>query len=494
MKKSKKFAAWILAAVTALSVTGCTGGRQMAGAEDPNTFPEEPYEINWYINSQPQDDMELIEAEVNKILQEKINATLNITAMDSAQYKKRLDTMISSGEYFDLAFTSSSVLSYVTNTRAGAFFDMAPYVDEYMPQIKALFPESFFSTAYVDGMLGAVPVYKELAGQIGWYYRKDIAEKYNIDMTQYKTLEELEPVLEMLKEKEPGIEYPMEWDTSAPPQNLMSYTMTGTDCVMYHDENGMPTGVYESFPDSEQFKKFCETTRRYYEKGLVKPGVLTDSDATARMKNGKAFVSIGALKPGGAAEKFAGSKYSFDQAGVSRPKINSATSAMIGLSATSKNPYRVMRFLEILYTDPEVSNLLIHGIEGKHYTKVSDNTIEKIPNSGYDLVTSQWMMGNTFLNYLTTSDDPQKNEKLLAFNDEAIFNPAVGFKVDNAPIELELVAVNGVKSQFRNQAVLGAVDPDTVIPEYSKRAKEAGIDKVVAEVQRQYDEYIKTLK
>ncbi len=494
MRKNKRLAALILAAVTAFSVTGCGGGSQSAGKEDPNTYPEEPYEINWYINSAPQDDVELIGAEINKILTEKINATLNITAMDSAQYKKRLDTMVSSGEYFDLAFTSSSVLSYVNNTRAGAFFDMAPYIDEYMPKAKALFPENYFSTAYVDGMLGAIPVYKELAGQVGWYYRKDIAEKYNIDMTQYKTLEELEPVLEMLKEKETSIEYPMEWDTSAPPQNLMAYTMSGTDCVMYHDENEMPDGTYESFPDSEQFKNFCATTRRYYEKGLVKPGVLTDSDATARMKNGKAFVMVGSLKPGGVSEKFAGSAYSFDQAGVRTPKMNSATTAMIGVSATSKNPYRVMRFLEILYTNPEISNLLIHGIEGKHYTKVSDNTIEKIPNSGYDLVTSQWMMGNTFLNYLTTTDDPQKNEKLLAFNEEAIFNPAVGFKVDNTPIELELVAVNGVKSQFRNQAVLGAVDPDTVIPEYCARMKEAGIDKVVAEVQRQYDEYIKTLK
>ena len=174
--------------------------------------------------------------------------------------------------------------------------------------------------------------------------------------------------------------------------------------------------------------------------------------------------------------------------------MSKGTSSMIGVSATSKNPYRVMRFLEILYSNPEVSNLLIHGIEGKHYTKVNDNTIEKIANSGYDLASSQYMMGNTFLNYLTVNDDPNKFETYKAFNEEATPLVTNGFYVDTTPVELELVAMGGVKSQYRNQAVLGALDLDVILPEYSARAKEAGMDKIVAEVQRQYDEYIKNLK
>lgn len=494
MKNGKKIIALMLLVAMAFGVSGCGGGSTNVSVESPDTYPQDPYEINWYINSQPQDDVDLIEAEVNKIIQPMINATLNITAMDSAQYKKRLSTMISSGEYFDLAYTSSSVLSYNSNTETGGFFDMAPYVDEYMPKLKALFPENYFNSAYINGKLGAVPVYKELASQWGWYYRSDIAEKYNIDMSQYKTLDELEPVLEMLKEKEPGIEYPMEWDTTISPFNLLSYTMVGTDCVMFMNEDGTPSGVFESLPESKQFREVCEDARRYYEKGLVKPGVLTDSDASARMKNGKAFVTIGSLKPGGVAEKFAGSQYPFAQQGISTPKMNKGTASMIGVSATSKNPYRVMRFLEILYSNAEVSNLLIHGIEGKHYTKVNDNTIEKIADSGYDLASSQYMMGNNFLNYLTVKDDPNKYENYKAFNEEAFYPITNEFNYDVTPVELESVAMGGVKSQFRNQAVLGAMDPDTVLPEYVARAKEAGLDKIVAEVQRQYDEFIKSKK
>lgn len=495
--KFKRLVSCLVVSVFAVTgLVGCNGGGKKAatGAEDPNTYPEEPYEINWYIRSTPQDDVALIEEEINKILVPKINATLKITAMDTAQYEKRLSTMISSGEYFDLAYTTISLLNYVTNTKEGGFFNIAPYVDDYMPQLKALFPEEYWESAYVDGKLGAVPTYKELAYQWGWYYREDIAEKYNIDMSRYKTLDDLEPVLEMIKENEPGIEYPMEWDTTVSPLNLTSFASHSLDCMMFLDEDGNPTGEYQSLAESEEFKEICEDARRYYEKGLVKPGVLTDADAMARMKNGKAFVTIGSLKPGGVYEKFSGSQYPFAQQGVEKPKMNAANTSMIGVSATSKNPYRVMRFLEILYTDPEVSNLLIHGIEGKHYTKVGENTIEKIPNSGYDLMDIQYTMGNVFLNYLTTSEDPEKLEKYHAFNEEAISSVTNGFVFDNSAVELEQVAVSGVKSQYRNQAVLGAVDTETILAEYAARAKEAGIDKIVDELNRQYKEYVKTLK
>lgn len=489
--KLKRITSIILSAAMLSAVCGCGGnGKNDTAKESAEGYPDTPYEINWYINAVNQPDVNMVEEEMNKILTKEINCTIKLNILDSAQYSKKLSTMMSAGEYFDLAYTSSSVLSYIDSVKSGAFFDMADYIDEYMPKTKALFDEKFLKTAYIDGKIGAIPTYKESGSQYGWIYRKDIADKYNIDMTQYKNLDDLEPVLKMIKEKEPDIEYPIEWDTSVLNQNLLSYDMPTPDCVIYFD-NGVPRKEVKIFPDTDEFKNLAKSARRYFQEGLVKPDTLTATDASSRFEKGKAFVLYSPLKPGAAQEKFPNISYPIAQAGVTPIIQNSAQSAMIGVSATSKNPYRVMRFLELLYNNKELSNLLVHGIEGKHYNKAGENTVEIIENGGYDLSKSQWMLGNIFLNYLTTKDDPEKYEKFKEFNKEAIYNSAMAFTPDLSALELEKVAVNGVKTQYRNQALLGAVDPDTVIPEYVQKLKEAGIDKLIDSIQKQYDEFLK---
>ena len=203
---------------------------------------------------------------------------------------------------------------------------------------------------------------------------------------------------------------------------------------------------------------------------------------------------IASLKPGGVREAFPNTEVELDQEGVTPIIQNSAQSAMNGISATSKNPYRVMRFLELLYTDKELSNLIVHGIEGKHYTKLDENTIRIAENSGYDLSAQQWMLGNVYNNYLTEADDPDKYQKYQEFSQQGIYVPTNGFSPDLSAVELEKVSVSGVKAQYRNQAMLGTVDPETVIPEYIAKLKEAGIEKIIAEMQQQYDAYLKEQK
>ncbi len=491
----KKLTAILLAGAMLTSIlTGCGGGSKIADKEDPNKYPEEPYEINWYTQgTDTQADVAAVEAAINEITKKEINATVKLNILGSAQYDKKLQTMVAAGEYFDIAFTSAVVLPYFDTLKSGAFFDMAPYVDEYLSKTKAMFPETFFASAYNEkGQLGAIPINKEHAYQYGWIYNKDIADKYNIDMSKIKTLEELEPVLEMLKEKESSIAYPIEWDSSSLNQNMMSYTMGGAECALFFDQDG---NVIDDkaviFPEGEQFRKLAHTARRYYEKGLVKPDALTAADASARFAQGKAFCIIAALKPGACYEKFPNAAFTVAQEPFSKAYLNAPTGSMLGVSSTSKNPYRVMRFIELLYNNKELSNLVVYGIEGKHYNKISENVVEKIPNSGYDMSTMQWMLGNVFNNYLLKTDMPDKYEQFKKFNEEAVADESYGFLANLDEYELEVVSINGVKAQYRNQALLGTLDPDPIVDEYIAKLKEAGIEKVVAEVNKQFTEFLK---
>lgn len=360
MKLKKRLCSiFSVAMIVSACLCGCGKGN-VNTKEDVSVVPEDTYEISWYTRATAQTDVKEVENKVNEFLKDKINATLKLNILDAAQYTKKMSTMTAAGENYDISFYSAGLTDYCGDIRSGALFDMAPYVDEYMPNLKALFEKDFFEAAYVDGKLGGVPIFKENSAQYGWIYRKDIADKYGIDMSKMDNLDKLEPYLKLIKENEPGMEYPIDWDQGSSPHNLLSYSMPAPDCVVYLD-NGVPRDKIEILPETKEFRDLCEDTRRYYLEGLVKKDVLTASNTRERFKAGKTFCIIANLKPGGCFESFPDMEWPIDQAGFAAIRQNSPLDSMLGVSATSKNPYRTMRFLELLYTEPELSNLLIYG-------------------------------------------------------------------------------------------------------------------------------------
>jgi putative aldouronate transport system substrate-binding protein len=96
---------------------------------------------------------------------------------------------------------------------------------------------------------------------------------------------------------------------------------------------------------------------------------------------------------------------------LSKPYItsDSPTATMNAISASSKNPEKAIKLLEVLNIDKEIFNLLCFGIEGEHYKKAGDNRIEKI-NDKYKFTTA-WMFGNQFNAYLTPEQTDDVWEK-----------------------------------------------------------------------------------
>ena len=199
--KKKRIIATMLALVFACSIFGACGKKAaVVTEEDWSKVPEDHYEINWYLNGKPQPDQELVEKELNKYLKDKINASVKMHFLESAQYSKKLTTMISAGQEFDLFWCASYMLNYKSNANLGALYPLDEYMDTALKDIAEQTPSVMLESLRVaDGHIYGLPVLKEYSTSEGWVYRKDIAEKYNIDMSQYKSYEELEPVLEMIK-------------------------------------------------------------------------------------------------------------------------------------------------------------------------------------------------------------------------------------------------------------------------------------------------------
>ncbi|NTV90982.1 MAG: DUF3502 domain-containing protein, partial [Clostridiales bacterium] len=151
------------------------------------------------------------------------------------------------------------------------------------------------------------------------------------------------------------------------------------------------------------------------------------------------------------------------------------------------------KFITMLYTDKFLNNLFVYGIEGTHFEKVAgkDNVITLLggEKSGYK-AGNGWRFGNQFLNYLMDNEDPQKWTKFEEFNKAGLPMNSLGFAFDKTKVDTEVSACKAVVQTYYKQLFTGSVDIDKTVAQMDKELKQSGVDKVLAEMQSQYDAWL----
>ena len=207
-------------------------------------------------------------------------------------------------------------------------------------------------------------------------YREDIAEEMGIDMSAVSSMEDMTDILKKVKESYPNM------TPVAPVQTgEIGVSVNYGEIDFLTDDRYSPVGVLEGdqlevedLYSSDVFREKCELVRGWYEDGLVmKDAATTTSMAAELMSSGNYFCYIAAYSypeedtaaslqqqcgtyPIGA--KIIGDAY------LSTADLN-GLSWMI--ASTTDVPEAAMKFLDLTYTDKDVINLLIYGIEGRDY-------------------------------------------------------------------------------------------------------------------------------
>lgn len=232
---------------------------------------------------------------------------------------------------------------------------------------------------------------------------KKYVDKYQIDLDSLKTPKDFTPYFEKWNESYPPF-LGGDHFSIAPP--LYGFDSIGGDTsvgwIRLDDANLTVVNQYAS----EAFKDLAETYYLWREKGYIPKdaAMVTTEKRTARNKAGQ--FEMGTLstpvKPGVDQEAESAYKEPFVSRRVTKPLIttNRAIATMTGISRTSKNPERAAMFLELINTNKELYRLMTRGIENKHYTKVNEDLIKLIPDSGYNPDTD-WMFGDQFNGYYT---------------------------------------------------------------------------------------------
>jgi putative aldouronate transport system substrate-binding protein len=479
-------------ATTASTATENAG----AGASDIDTSKE--VELTWYfVGNGPQEDVAKVEAEVNKYLKDNtnLNATIKLHCFDWGSYSDKIRSMIAAGEEFDICFTAVWAANFYQHAPKNAFVPLNDpnnnLLDKYAPKTKALLGDDFLKGSQINGINYAIPANKEKAHSWGFVLRKDIVEKYNMDISTIKKFEDIEPFLQIVKENEPGM-YPLEAVIGESPFRVLDFDRIGDDRypgVVWNDSSDMKVFNEMEAPETMEFFK---TMHKFYNAGYIREDAATVTDYSQDQKAGKVFAAIRSLKPGKDAEEGLAMGQEYVQVEITPAIMSNRETAgsLQAISATSKNPERALMFLELFNTDPVLNNLINFGIEGVHYEKVSDNVIKAGPDNAKYNQSLGWMFGNQFINYLWESEDPEKWAKFEAFNEAAIPTKTLGFVFDSEPVKTQIAQCSNVWDQYLPGLETGTVNPEEVLPEFIQALKDAGGDDIIAEKQKQLDAWL----
>lgn len=365
------------------------------------------------------DDCAKISEAASKITEEKFNTKIEVTRVGFGSYDQQVNLTLASSEKLDLMYEyCGNVTSAISS---GQILPITDYLDSYGSDMKSEISESDWKCVTFNGNIYGVPSNKEKATGWGFAMNKEMADATGIDYSSIKTEEELEPLLEKVKEMYPDV-YPIVSHVGS--MSLMANS----------DDLGGDIGSLESVSsDSTEVINYYATDKYMNEMKL---------------------------------------RYDWAQKGLIMPDASTST---------------------------EMANILINGLEGTHYEFTDkDNGVINYPdgvtasNTGYTSL--PWAWPNEAISYVWEGNDPDIWDQTQEFNNNAVVSPAKGFAWDNTDVQNEVTACANVTAKYGPALECGSLDPETTIPKFLDELKAAGADTIIAEKQRQLDDWLEANK
>ena len=479
MKKMlKRSLAAVLVLVLMLSVCACSTKKGEVESDVPV--------LTWYVPGDAQKDLPRVLEEANKIVEPAIGAKIDIKFIDQSSYAERIQMMMASRTEFDMMLTGY-VNKFPDAIQKGGLMPITDIVKEHAPKIYKALPEYAWQASSSNGEIYAIPNQQIWARSMAFALRKDLVEKYNFDTSKVKTIEDVEEFWKLVQKNDPEI-IPIYLSMSEDPNTVNKYETISSDIVLNRETNQL-----EIAPMGKNYETLANTRREWYKKGYLRKDIATAVNQEADLRAGRFASWFVVYKPGVELEKQLATGHEWIMIPFMKPYVmkHAINATMTGVSSTSKHPVESVKFIELINDNVELYRLIAHGIEGVHYEKISDNVIRFIEGSGYK-PNADWKFGNQFNAYVVEGKQEDVWEQTKKMNDEAEISPLIGFSFVPTNVATEITQVSTVKNNFTFDA--GTMDVNENLEKYRQQLKQAGIENVLAEIQKQVDEYNKSVK
>ena len=503
MKKSKKYLSIFLATLLSVGLTACSGKKSTTS---PSTDVKQgsPDEIVYsYVTfNKISEDLGTVEKAINDITVPKINVKVKLKPLSIANYSQQVNLAMQSGEQIDIFHTLGDLNQYVSKNEALPIDDL---LTKYGKETKQILGEDFLKATKTNGKTYAIPAYKGYALAPNLVYRSDIMKELGVSPDSIKSMSDLDGIFEKVKEKYPKI-IPL-----APINQGLSGVLSTLDQVDYLTDDYMkPTAVLVGnntkvvdFYETDLFKERIKIARDWYNKGYISKDAATSNTlATELISSDRCFSYVASYSgKESAAQISAQSGKSMGMVRLAEPYLSttSVNAVSWAIASTSEKPEAAMKFLNLTYSDKAVVNLLVFGIEGQDYVKTDADHV-KYPD-GKDANTVPYtaqlcngIIGNQFNQFSIQGQSTADLKLMDSENKTSGKSKAFGFTYDSSNVKTEVSSVMNVINQYLPGLNCGGLDPDKELPNFIKKLKEAGMDNIVKEKQKQLDAWIVTQK
>lgn len=508
MKIKRLLSVLVILATMVYTLAGCGSGKtndsnaaEVTDSATNTTDASKMYTIKmvYLVGGTEPKDLGLVQEEINKITMEKIGAKFEFVPISMSQLSQQYTLMISSGQQLDVALCWPS---FTSMQASGQLMPLDDLLNEYGTGIKDALGTDYLKACSVDGKVYSVASVHDLAKDMSIIMRKDIVDKYNIDINSLNSLEDVDDVFATVKAGEPDMLMVNANQQYSIVEGFQEWDNLGGDNYGVLMNQGQDTTVVNLY-ETDFYKERLQLVRNWYLKGYINEDWATSTlSGSQLMQQGKLFAMLGASKPGllqQSINQCGGIELVEKKLTKTFATTSTANGVTWGIPVTCKNPEIAMQFMNLMWTDPDVINLLDWGIEGVHYVKTDIDNVIDYPegvdqtNSGYcDNI--GWAFGNQTLSYVWAGNDPDLYEQLKEFNTDAEKSLAMGFVPDYSNLKTQMTAIANAYSQYGLALGNGSLDIDENYSKFIDALKLAGIDDVIKEKQEQLDAYLEANK
>lgn len=465
-------------------------------------------------------------AAFNEQLQQYVpNTTVEFIDVPFEEYSEKFSQVLASGEGVDLAWTGW-LINKPQNIADGNLMPLDDLLAEYGQGIVDVLGENVVEIhRNADGNIYYLPSWQGLCGERrGWLVVTEIAE-----LASDTWIEDTEAALNKWRNNYSGIE-----DFQAVLDQATKYLAAAKEAgklgagintgrafgwSMY---NGMysflgvggaeigitycdGTFTVKDGVAGEHYKLYAKTMADWYKEGYIRSDIMSvDTSTLTTPKNGEITDTTYVFSCDPYLTE-ADQEAAIADAGMDMTYLPIEENAYLILGGDTSyaipycadEPERAMMVLNAIYSQPDLYNTLIYGIEGEDYTKNADGTITTSyvgasPTADDSYGIQRWIIGSCKNALINNGTDPNYYADLEALEETARVNPFLNFTFDRTNVEGICASILNVYYEYGPQIDNGVAGDnwEELYNNYMAARKDAGIEELVTEFQNQLNAYI----
>jgi putative aldouronate transport system substrate-binding protein len=434
----------------------------------------------------------VLDATMKKLKADGYDFKLTMTSIPYDNYYDKLYLVEASAEDLDICWVHGNQMAgYIAKNLLAT---LNTPLKNFAPDIMANTPQYVWDGATVNGNIYAVPRVIPTA-QNDWMdiIRGDLREKYGTPpITDVATYTQY---LAAIKKNEPKmVGYWSGW-----------FALARQFCPTYYF---MESGVYVDLADpqlkagnfyaSAAYKQICDTVYQWVQKGYKpKDAAAINNDNTSAFTSGRlAACGSNVMWPTEQIETFSTNipNGKMEQVFLNPKAPKYILIPIDNCSAVfnhSKKLNESVAFLNWVRHNQENYDLWSFGVKGVNYNLTADNklTYEGIaPDNKF--ISMSWMWTDLRFHRYHYKMDPAYITVINNWDKDAVVSPLSGLQFDKSVYKDMMAAKNTVMQEYNAPMEGGLVTYDSKKAEMLAKHKAAGLDTIIAEIQKQIDAWV----